>query len=146
MLIAGSIAPLEDCYHPERVPPDKEFRQEHAEHAERLAAAGVDFLILETMGTVREAVAAAGAARATGKEFVVSFICNEEGMLYGGEPLQDAVRAIVPLSPAAISINCVSPRYMENAISAIRATLARASGQQCSARRVRERRPAGGGA
>ena len=112
VLVAGSIAPLEDCYHPELVPPEAELAEEHANHAERLAGAGVDFLLLETMGTVREARAASEAARATGKEFVVSFICNQDGVLLGGETLPDAVRAIAPLSPAGFSINCVSPRIL----------------------------------
>lgn len=113
VLIAGSMAPLEDCYHPELVPPDEELRREHAEHAERLAAAGVDFLLLETMGTMREARAAAEAARVTGKEFVVSFICDQEGRLLGGESLNDAVQAIAPLSPAGFSLNCISPRVLD---------------------------------
>jgi S-methylmethionine-dependent homocysteine/selenocysteine methylase len=112
ILIAGSVAPLEDCYHPELVPPDEELRREHAEHAERLAAAGVDFLLLETMGTVREARAAADAARGTGKEFLASFICDQEGRLLGGETINDAVRAIAPLSPAGFSLNCISPRVI----------------------------------
>jgi S-methylmethionine-dependent homocysteine/selenocysteine methylase len=116
VLIAGSIAPLEDCYHPERVPPEEELQREHGEHAERLAAAGVDFLLLETMGTVREARAAAEAARATGKEFVVSFICSQNGNLLGGESLNDAVKAIAPLSPAGFSLNCMSPKLIGPAL------------------------------
>ena len=113
LMIAGSMAPLEDCYHPELVPPQPELREEHAENAQRLTEAGVDFLLLETMGTIREALAAAEAARATGKEFVASFLCNAHGSLYDGESLQDAVYAIAPLLPSAFSINCVSPRSME---------------------------------
>jgi S-methylmethionine-dependent homocysteine/selenocysteine methylase len=117
------MAPLEDCYHPELVPPDESLREEHGEHAGRLAEAGVDFLLLETMGTLREAVRAAEAARGTALEFVVSFLCDREGSLYGGEPLAEAVLAILRLSPAAISLNCVSPRFMERSLANVRSAL-----------------------
>jgi S-methylmethionine-dependent homocysteine/selenocysteine methylase len=113
VLVAGSMAPLEDCYSPELVPADDALREEHGQHAGRLADAGVDFLLLETMGTLREGAAAAEVARGTGLEFVVSFLCRGDGSLYGGEPLGEAVRLVMGLSPAAISLNCVSPGSME---------------------------------
>lgn len=122
VLIAGSIAPLEDCYRPDLVPPDDQLRSEHAELAERLAKADVDFILLETMNTIREAYAACEAAVATGKETVVSFICNRAGNLYGGESLADAIRMITPLHPVAFSINCVSPRFLMTALHIARAT------------------------
>ncbi len=116
VLVAGSMAPLEDCYRPELVPPTRVLEEEHAELAGRLAAGGADFLLLETIGTVREAIAACKVAAATGKEVVVSFLCNENGDLYGGDPLQDAVAAVLPFAPTVLSINCVSPRVIEDAI------------------------------
>ena len=122
VLIAGSIAPLEDCYRPDLVPPDDQLRREHAELAGRLAAAGVDLILLETMNTVREAYAACEAACATGKEVVVSFICDREGNLYGGEPLADAIRTVAALAPVAFSINCVPPRFLRPARTIARAT------------------------
>jgi len=120
ILIAGSIAPLEDCYRPDLVPPDAELRGEHKEHADRLATLGVDFLILETMNTIREAFAACEAATITGKDVVVSFICKKDGRLYSGEPLDKAVRSISELHPAAFSLNCISPRYLDPILSHLR--------------------------
>ncbi len=121
VLIAGSIAPLEDCYRPDLVPSDEELREEHTELAERLANADVDFIMLETMNTIREAYAACSAATSTGKEVVVSFICNKEGNLYSGEQLAEAITTITELRPAAFSLNCVSPRYLEPAITNLKA-------------------------
>ena len=121
VLIAGSIAPLEDCYRPDLVPPDSDLRREHAELARRLAD-GVDCILLETMNTVREAYAACEAAVATGKEVIVSFICNREGNLYDGESLTYAIRSVASLAPAAFSINCVSPRFIRPALNIARAT------------------------
>lgn len=117
ILIAGSIAPLEDCYRPDLVPPDRELEEEHAELATRLAEGGVDILLLETMNTIREAVVACKVAKATDKDVIVSFICNAQGQLYSGEPLAKAIDQIAPLGPVAFSINCVSPRHMETAIA-----------------------------
>ena len=119
ILIAGSMAPLEDCYRPDLVPADAELHYEHVELAERLAVAGVDFLLVETMNTIREAYAACAAALATGKEAIVSFVCNPDGTLLSGETLADAVKSLSELKPAGFSINCVSPRHMDKAISSL---------------------------
>jgi S-methylmethionine-dependent homocysteine/selenocysteine methylase len=110
VLIAGSIAPVEDCYSPELVPTDTELRAEHGEQTRLLAEAGADFLLIETMMSIREARVAAEAARATGLEFVVSFVCSGDGKLLSGESLVEAVRAIEPFAPTMFAINCTSPR------------------------------------
>jgi len=123
ILIAGSIAPLEDCYRPDLVPSEAELKDEHTELAERLEEGGVDFILIETMNTVREAYAACTAARATGKEVVVSFVCDKEGNLLGGESLAEAVRTIAELRPTSFSINCVSPRYMNHALTILKSSI-----------------------
>jgi S-methylmethionine-dependent homocysteine/selenocysteine methylase len=119
VLVAGSMAPLEDCYRPDRVPPEDQLAAEHAAHAQQLAKGGVDVLLLETMGTIREARAACCAAAATGKEVVVSFLCTPEGDLYGGESIIDAVHALGALGVTAFSLNCISPYFLQPALSAL---------------------------
>jgi S-methylmethionine-dependent homocysteine/selenocysteine methylase len=121
VLVAGSIAPLEDCYRPDLVPSDAELHEEHAVQATRLATAGVDFILLETMGVIREAVIALAAARETGNEVVVSFICKEDGILFGGERLTDAVRAVAGLKPTLLSLNCIPVNHVDAAIGALKA-------------------------
>ena len=120
ILVAGSIAPLEDCYRPDLVPKDGELEDEHSELAVRLADGGVDFILIETVNTIREAYAACKAATATGKEVVVSFICNNEGRLLSGESLHDAITSVRELSPTMVSINCVSPRFMKPALDELK--------------------------
>ena len=107
--VAGSIAPLEDCYRPDLVPDDAALEREHREQAESLAAAGVDLILLETHNTVRELVAAARAAMATGLPFVASMVTDGNGRLLSGEAIEDAVRALEPgdSNPDVLSINCV---------------------------------------
>ncbi|HEY3350220.1 MAG TPA: homocysteine S-methyltransferase family protein [Thermoanaerobaculia bacterium] len=112
--IAGSLAPLEDCYRPDRVPSEAEISSEHAEMAAALAAAGVDLILVETMNTVREAAAAARGAAATGLPAVVSCVTDGNGRLLSGEPVEDFARALLslPSPPDALGVNCVPARSL----------------------------------
>ena len=108
--IAGSLAPLEDCYQPDRVPSEAEISSEHAEMASALARAGVDLILVETMNTIREALAAARGAAATGLPVIVSCVTDGAGRLLSGEPIEDFARALLalPRPPDALGINCVA--------------------------------------
>jgi len=105
--VAGSLAPLEDCYRPELAPSGDAAEEEHRVQAERLARCGADLILIETMNTVAEARAAAAAARTTGLPVLVSFICSGPRVILSGEPLGDAARAVEPYDPIAILVNCV---------------------------------------
>ena len=104
--IAGSMGPLEDCYSPDLVPPQEACEREHGEMAQHLVEAGVDLIMVETMNTVREAVAATRAARATGLPVLTSFVCRTDGKLFSGETVTEAVEAIAPLRVIGLMINC----------------------------------------
>lgn len=119
--VAGSIAPVEDCYSPALVPDQAELEREHAALARDLADAGVDLLLIETQNTIREACAAARAAQATGKPFWVSFTLDAQNNLLSGESLADAVRAVLPYRPAAVLVNCVPTAQVESAVRLLRA-------------------------
>ena len=111
--IAGSVAPLEECYDPSLVPPPEIAFEEHRELARWLAEAGVDLLLLETMNTVSEARAALEAAQETGVPVWVSMVCGADGRLLGGDTIVEAVGALEPLGPAALLINCTSAPWIE---------------------------------
>lgn len=132
--VAGSIAPLEDCYSPELVPSAAELEAEHGELAQHLAAAGCDLLLVETMNTAREAAAAARAAADTGLSVCVSFVVGKGGRapgergrdgadvrLLSGEPLAEAVSAVQALAPAVLLVNCVPLADIDLALDALRA-------------------------
>jgi S-methylmethionine-dependent homocysteine/selenocysteine methylase len=104
--IGGSLGPLEDCYRPGDAPSREAMEREHAGQAKRLARAGADLLLLETFNRIDEAVVAATAARETGLAFTVSFVCIGGAKLLSGEPLAEAIRAVEPLAPAAVLVNC----------------------------------------
>jgi homocysteine S-methyltransferase len=120
-LVAGSLAPLEDCYHPERTPPVRELEREHAAAAEALAAAGADLVLVETQPTIREGFIAAQAASATGLPVLVSFVCAANGRLLSGESLRSAAEAVLPLNPRGILVNCLPVDAVAEAISVLRA-------------------------
>ncbi len=120
-LIAGSIAPVEDCYAPALVPSDAELLAEHTIQANNLATAGVDLLLIETQNTIREAVAALRAAHATGKPVWVSFTLNAENHLLSGEPLSEAVRAVLPWQPQAVLVNCIPVAQVAPVVKQLRA-------------------------
>jgi S-methylmethionine-dependent homocysteine/selenocysteine methylase len=105
--VLGSAPTLEDCYRPEDVPEPAVLAREHREHAENLARAGVDAILIETMNCIREARAAIDAARAVGLPFLVSFVCWDGAHLLSGEPLQDAISQIADSKPWAVAVNCL---------------------------------------
>jgi S-methylmethionine-dependent homocysteine/selenocysteine methylase len=119
--VLGSAAPLEDCYHPERVPPDDALQREHARHARHLVRAGADAILVETINTVREGVAAACAAREAGAELLVSFVCARAARLLSGEPLGEALDAVAPFAPLAVGVNCLPPDAADECLPVLRA-------------------------
>jgi len=120
--VAGSIAPLEDCWRPDLVPDDAPLAREHAEHAAHLLAAGADLLLVETQNTIREAVAATRAAVATSLPVWVSFACDARARLGSGESLAAALAAVAPLAPALVGVNCTAPEHVASALPILRAS------------------------
>lgn len=121
VLIAGSIAPLEDCYSPWLSPPADVAYEEHRAHARNLAAAGVDVLMIETMPVIHEAVAAVHAAVTTGLPVTASFVLGSDGRLLSGETLADAVHAVAPLGVCAMLVNCSPIDTITEALKGLRA-------------------------
>src|SRR5258706_1417502 len=109
VLVAGALAPLEDCYRPDLYPDAAAAEREHAEQAVRLARQGVDLILIETMNSSAEAKAALRGAKPAGVPVLVSFLCKNPREIWNGELLADAVRAVEPFKPDAILVNCVPP-------------------------------------
>jgi len=89
-----------------------------------------DVQIVETMSTIREAVAAATAAREAGLPTVVSFTLDDEDplSLRSGEPLLAAVEAVAPLGVMAVSVNCSMPEVVSEAMPALTSAFVCAGG------------------
>jgi S-methylmethionine-dependent homocysteine/selenocysteine methylase len=120
VFVLGSDPPLEDCYRPDLAPTDPAvLRAEHAEHVRNLLAAGVDAILVETMNTIREALASLTEIRALGAPAIVSFVCDDRGRLLSGEPLRDALAAVAELAPLAAGVNCLPVRAVEACLPAL---------------------------
>ena len=120
-LIAGSIAPLEDCYLPVFETPPEIAIAEHRAQASSLATDGVDLLMVETMPTVTEAEIGLLAAVETGLPATVGFVCampdpDEPVRLLSGETLAHAVARVCPLAPTVIFVNCAAPAVITAAL------------------------------
>jgi homocysteine S-methyltransferase len=118
--VAGSMAPLEDCYTPELTPSPEDLRKEHYAYAKDLVEGGVDFLLLETMITLQETMAAVQAVEELAYPFAVSFCVNQQGNLLGGAPLEQAVKEVEAYNPLFIGVNCVSPEIATQILRALR--------------------------
>jgi S-methylmethionine-dependent homocysteine/selenocysteine methylase len=120
IVIAGSVAPVEDCYSPQLVPHDQELSDEHRRHIDNLYFARVDIILIETMNTIREAVTALEYAKQTGLPVLISFICKDPEHLLSGESLEKAVERCSLLNPEAVMINCVDVTLMERNLDSLR--------------------------
>lgn len=124
--VAGSVAPLEDCYSPWLTPPVSVCLAEHRQQTRALGEAGVDLLMIETMPTAREAEAALIAARETGLPATVGFVCagpadaTQSVSLLSGKPLVDAVKRLLPHQPTAIMVNCAAVDVITAALAQVR--------------------------
>ena len=117
-LVAGSLAPLEDCYEPERVPSQETCLREHLRQADLLARLGVDLFLVETMNCRREARAAILAARSTGLDILLALCPGEPDRLLSGEPLEDALPRLLDDGGGRILgvlLNCAPPEVLERA-------------------------------
>lgn len=133
-LIAGSMSPLADCYSPQLTPGEQELCDEHAEHAQHLAQAGVDLLLVETQITALEAELAVQAAVTTGLPVWVSFtlgrpLPDDIPRLLSGEPLSGAVKRVLDAGALGISLNCIPAVEVLPAIEAIRELYSSRGGQ-----------------
>jgi len=115
-LVGGGLAPLEDCYRPDLVPPRDVCLREHRQQAALLASLGVDLIFVETMNSLREAECALEAAVDTGLPVLLSLCPRPPAHLLSGEPLAVVVPRLSDLGGRAlraILLNCATPEALE---------------------------------
>ncbi len=109
VMICGLLSCRGDAYSPSEALAVDEAREFHSWQAERLAAAGVDFLLASTLPSFSEAQGLAAALAETGMPYIISFVVRPKGTLLDGTPLHKAIFAIdaaVHPQPLAYMINC----------------------------------------
>ncbi|TWU34459.1 homocysteine S-methyltransferase family protein [Novipirellula artificiosorum] len=113
--VAGSIAPIHDCYRPDLSPRDP--RSEHREMATQLVDSGCDLLICETFPSPREARIATEEAVRTGLETWVALTAGPNTDLMTPPQMAQAALQMVEAGAAAVLVNCTpasqSARFLQ---------------------------------
>ena len=104
--VAGSVAPLEDCYLPHLFPGENAALEEFRELGNWLVEDGVDFLLIETMGRLDEARCALQAVSSHDIPKWVSFIIKDPEHLLDNSSLAETASMVSGKGVSAILINC----------------------------------------
>jgi homocysteine S-methyltransferase len=113
--IGGLIGCRNDCYRASEAIDMEEARDFHSWQVEKLAEAGVDFLIAETLPALCEAIGIAQAMAATKHPYVISFVINRKSQVLDGTSLEYAFRTIDTVCdrpPVGYMINCSHPSFL----------------------------------
>lgn len=106
VFIAGSMAPLEDCYHPELGQDYNTILSVQSEKAAWLAEAGVDFLLIETMNNKVETLATTQAALQTGLPVITSCLLRDADHLFDGTDIKPLMFELFSKGITAFALNC----------------------------------------
>lgn len=113
--VAGSMAPVADCYRPDLSPPDA--RVTHSLMARAFAEEGVDLLVCETFPHPGEARTAVEEAVRTGIETWIAFTAGPDGSLMSPEAMERAARDCASAGARAVLVCCtgapLTRRYLE---------------------------------
>ena len=107
--VAAAVTTLEWCFRPDLAPTAEQARAEYREIFQVVKDAGADLVLLETVNSITEARVALEVLRELGLPCWVGFVCDEQGKLFTGETLAEAVAALEPLGVESILLNCAPP-------------------------------------
>ena len=106
ILLAASLATLEDCYRPDLVPDLATLSKYHRAQLETLAQFDFDFILAETINTSREAEVICAICQEMDLALMISFVSDGSGKLLSGEDLDPVLDKIVSHNPGVVSLNC----------------------------------------
>jgi S-methylmethionine-dependent homocysteine/selenocysteine methylase len=114
--IGGMVGCKNDCYTPAQGLSSQDAYDFHTWQLDKLANAGVDFLIAESLPTVSEAAGIAQAMAQTGKPYIISFVIRRNGRIFDDNTLQYAFEEIGKVcdpEPTGYMINCSYPSFLK---------------------------------
>lgn len=115
IVIGGLIGCRHDCYKPAEGLSSQDAYDFHSWQVNKLAEAGVDFLIAETLPAVPEATGIAHAMSKTGIVYIISFVINQNGRILDGNTLEqafDEIDSVCDPAPTGFMINCSYPSFL----------------------------------
>jgi S-methylmethionine-dependent homocysteine/selenocysteine methylase len=116
--VAGSIAPVSDCYRPD-LSPGAGAREEHRQVASALASAGCDLLLCETFANEAEALVAAEEAVQTGLPTWLSLTAGPFADLLTPRSLRGIAKRALSTGIERLLVNCVAASLIEPYVDAI---------------------------
>jgi S-methylmethionine-dependent homocysteine/selenocysteine methylase len=117
--ICGLLSCRGDAYNQSEALTSNDAHEFHSWQANKLAEAGVDFLLAATLPALSEATGLATALAATGKPYIMSFVFRPEGTMLDRTPLKDAISIIdteVNPKPIAYMANCTHASIFRTAM------------------------------
>lgn len=116
-LVAGSIGPTGKSYRPDLSLDVEQGAEVYAEVA-RVQAPLVDFFLLETLASVKQAEGAVQGALTTNKPVWLSVTVDDENgrVLRSGEPIADLVAMTKNYAIAGLLVNCSVPEAVTDAM------------------------------
>lgn len=117
--IAGSVAPVEDCFSPQLYPDARIAEKDHYAHIKNLKDGGVDFILAETMLSIQEALIVLPQAKKLKIPIMVSFALNKKGDILNGDNLIDALNQVSEYTPLAFLVNCTTLEIIDKVIDSL---------------------------
>ncbi|HXE74628.1 MAG TPA: homocysteine S-methyltransferase family protein [Candidatus Xenobia bacterium] len=117
--VAAAVTTLEWCFRPDLAPSAEQAKREYKEIFQVMKDAGADLVLLETVNSIGEARAALEVAKSLDLPCWVSFVCDQQGLLFTGETLAQASATLEPLGMDAILVNCAPPDDISAGIRAL---------------------------
>jgi homocysteine S-methyltransferase len=114
-LVAGSIAPLEDCYVPDQAPEKDIAEEEFEELCFWLEGLGVDIILFETMGNAQEIEGALSAARKVNCPIALSLLLKDGSRLFDGTQIASIFKSAREKEVAILMFNCAPVDIIEAA-------------------------------
>ncbi len=119
IFIGGLSGCANDAYDPKTALNEFDSYDYQKYQQEKLALAGVDFLIASTLPEISEAKGIARAMAQTNLDYIISFIIRPNGNLLDGTPLEKAIEIIdseISPKPLGFMLNCIHPEVLESAM------------------------------
>jgi S-methylmethionine-dependent homocysteine/selenocysteine methylase len=115
-ILVGAVTGCKnDAYKPDEGLTTQDAYDFHSWQIDKLAEAGVDFLIAETLPSAQEAAGIARVMSKTGIPYFIGFVINPEGAILDGNTLEHAFNEIDTLcdpAPVGFVICCSYPSFL----------------------------------
>jgi len=116
ILIAGSIAPLEDCYIPNEFPGKLIGKNEFQFITDMVSNSGVDIILFETMGNYDEIKTALQVSENIKMEKWLSIILKDKNHLLDNTNIEKVIGLASELKIDMLLINCTSTKIITDAL------------------------------